>query len=87
MRAIDGVILSDTKVQIKGGTVLKVEKHELSMGQRVKVYWDFTENRLRDILPETDTHPIHEVDTSHCRDEEDEAVEYDDLIDSCLGLP
>lgn len=87
MKPIDGVIINEEQIQIRGGTILNVEKHKLKVGQRVKICWDFTENCVQDIVPDTDTHPIHEMGTSPCRDEEDEYIEYDDTIDSCIGLP
>lgn len=84
MKPIDGVVLNSTQVQVRGGTILNVEEHTFQTGQRVKVCWNFTKNCVREVVPDTDFHPIHDIDALHCEEEEDELedeyIEDDDSI-------
>ena len=61
MRPLNGVILDTIKstneivIKTEIGMVLKIKnKHELKIGDKVAIYYDYTKNRIAKVLPATE---------------------------------
>jgi len=83
MRPIDGIVLSNGQIEMRGGVLLDVE-HTFTTGNHVKVSWDFTKQRPETIRLANRLYPgASEPDEQEIELYDDCGVEPDEIDAIC----